>query len=154
MVGVEGYAHPSYLDRSIVRPFNAHMDTFSGLVLIASLRAISNDFSLFQRFTQDNLFFKAEDLQSPVGSPAFEALRSLGDAQLLALTDSLQAMCLDADKAQISLSQVRGITQERRKAPSPRIVEPALPDKLTPWAARASIGRRTFAPIFKNETPT
>lgn len=153
MVGVEGYAHPSYLDRSTVRPFNAHMDTFSGLVLITSLRAIASDFSLFQRFTQDNLFFRAEDFQAPAASPAFAALLSLGDAQLTALTNSLLAMCLDADKAQVPLSRVQGIVQERRKAPSPRTVEPALPDKLAPWAARALIGHRTFAPIFKNETP-
>ena len=154
MVGVEGYAHPNYIDRSIVRPFNAYMDTFSGLVLITSLRAIAKDLSLFQRFTQDNLFFRAEDLQNPGDSPAFAAILSLGDIQLTALTSSLHAMCLDADKAQVSLVQVQGIVQERRKAPGPRIVEPALPDKLAPWAARASIGRRTFASIFKNEIPT
>ena len=151
VAGLAGYTHPSYLSSSIVRPFNVHMDTFAGLVLVISLRAISHDLSLFGRFTKDNLLFRADDLQDPLGSAAFALLLSQGDAQLAALASSLQAMCLDANKAQVPLAQVRGIVQERRKAPSARIAAPALPLRPSAWVPRSSLGASTFAMIFKQD---
>ena len=151
VVGPEGYAHPAYVSKSLVRPNNIHMDTFAGLVLVTSLRALVNDLSLFQCFTKENLLFSAEDIRDPIRSPTFTTLLSQGDANLLALTNSLREMCLAPEKAQILLRQVQGIVQERRKAPGPRFTEPLLPKKPTVWKPQPAVAQSTFAAIFQSE---
>lgn len=148
IVGPEGYAHPEYVSQKLARPYNINMDTFAGLVLITSLHAIASDLSFFQRFTKENLVFRAEDLQDPIGSPAFAALLSFGDSRLAALAGSLRGMCLDPVKAQVLLAQVPGIGQERKKAPGPRIAEPALPSKPVAWKPQPAVAQSTFAAIF------
>lgn len=151
VVGPEGYAHPAYVTRSLVRPNNIHMDTFAGLILVASLRMVSNDTALFHRFTRENLLFSAEDIQNPLTSPAFAAAFSQLDAVVVALAHSLQAMCIDPKKAQIPLSHVQGITQERKKAPASRISEPYLPKELSKWNSQPSVAQNTFSTIFQSK---
>ena len=151
VVGPEGYAHPKYVAQKLARPYNIYMDTFAGLVLITSLYAIASNLSFFQRFTKENLVFRAEDLQDPIGSPAFAALLSVGDSKLSALTGSLREMCLDPAKAQVLLMQVLGIGEERKKAPGPRLTEPALPIKPTAWKPPPAVAQSTFAAIFQSK---
>ena len=153
VIGPEGYSHPAYLSHSLVRPNNIYLDTFAGLVLMTSLRAVSNDLSLFQRFSKENLLFSAEDIQNPLVSPAFAEVFSQADATVVTLAHSLQEMCLDAAKAQILLSQVRGITQERKKAPGPRIIDPQIPLRPVSWKSQPPVARSTFAAIFQSKAP-
>jgi serine/threonine protein kinase len=151
IVGPEGYAHPEYVSQKLARPYNINMDTFAGMVLITSLYAIAGDLSFFQRFTKENLLFRAEDLQDPIGSPAFAALMSFGDKKLMALAGSLREMCLDPEKAQVLLTQVPGIGQERKKAPGPRLTEPVLPGKPAAWKPQPAVAQSTFAAIFQSK---
>ena len=151
IVGPEGYAHPEYVSQKLARPYNINMDTFAGLVLITSLHAIANDLSFFQRFTKENLLFRAEDLQDPIGSPTFAALMSSGDKKLTALAGSLRDMCLDPAKAQVLMEQVPGIGREWKKAPGPRLTAPALPGKPVAWKPQPAVAQNTFAAIFQSK---
>lgn len=120
VTGLEGYGHPDYVTGRAPRPFNRYMDTFAGLVVLCSLRAITADPTLFQQFTKQNLLFRQEDLEAPHTSTVFAALDKLQDNRLPRLVAALRKMCHDRQQAEVLLEPLLD--------PFPsRITEPALP---------------------------
>lgn len=90
--GCEGYVHPSYLSGT-PRPFNEAMDTFGGAVVLLSLRALADDPTMFERFSQDNLLFTGEDLSLPNQSKLFDLLECHRSPQIAGLASALREEC-------------------------------------------------------------
>ncbi|HAI76847.1 MAG TPA: hypothetical protein DCM08_11420 [Microscillaceae bacterium] len=105
--GMPGYQHPARAQA----PFDQHLDDFSILVILLSLRALALAPSLKERFPeQDNLLLTARDLENPTQSPLIQHLQTLPHPDLqtllglllvsLAQNRSIQVIGLEAWVAQ------------------------------------------------------
>jgi len=125
VAGMAGYGHPDYIDKIVRRPLNDKMDTFAGIVLLLSLRAFHINPNLFGKYSNENLLFRAEDLENPDSSPVFAELRSLSVPKVTDLCDILVGLCKDRNLAETTLRSLLG---SRRRTISSRIVLPNIPN--------------------------
>lgn len=87
--GYNGYQHPSRFTRQYVS--NEKADYFSELILVLSIRAIANDFSLWQ-ITEDldyALILTPEDFKDLQASSTCQKIRATGDVKCNQLLDIL-----------------------------------------------------------------
>ena len=124
--GCEGYVHPSYLSGTL-RPFNEAMDTFGGAVVLLSLRALADDPTLFERFSQDNLLFTGEDLSLPDQSKLFDLLERHHSPQIGGLASALREECRQPiETGRLTLDT---LTVSAPKRPRHGLVPDLVPEK-------------------------
>lgn len=134
--GCEGYVHPSYLSGT-PRPFNETMDTFGGAVVLLSLRALADDPTLFERFSQDNLLFTGEDLSLPDRSKLFDLLEHHRLPQIAGLASALREECRQpTETGHLTLNILTSKTSNR---PRHGLVPDLVPEKRV-YQKRGSSG--------------
>ena|GEM_PF-3146417 len=90
-VGHRNYQHPGRTSKD----FDSNIDNFSAWLIYTSLVAISVDPGLFDPLIvtgagDERLLFGSEDLENPAGSPVFQRLKSMPNAEVHSLVDRLQ----------------------------------------------------------------
>ena len=127
IIGTPGYVHPSYIKMG-QRPYNAAMDSFGALVILLSLRVLALDPSLYHRFSKENLFFSAEDLEEPRSSDAFKRLKKFKDPEVADLTRQVFAACQSNTEPALNFPSLEplgpAIPRVVRHTPPPSEYEP------------------------------
>lgn len=118
--GYNGYQHPSRFSRQYVS--NEKADYFAELILVLSIRAIANDFSLWQ-ITEDldyALILTPEDFKDLQASSTCQKIRAAGDVKcnqmLDILADYLKKDSIDEIEPYDVLLDRRNITYEVSKS--------------------------------------
>ncbi len=90
-IGHYNYQHPFRAPRD----YDLHLDNFAGLVIYASLKAVSIDPSLWRsvRTDEDGLLFKKIDYQSPEKSDCFRRLTAHSDETIRNLVLRIKSSC-------------------------------------------------------------
>lgn len=95
-LGKPNYQHPARL-RSASPEYGYYaenMDAFSALAIYLSLRALADDPERWDRYhTGENIILSQSDFEHPGDTDIWHDLRTSGNAELLALTDSLASYC-------------------------------------------------------------
>ena len=85
-LGRPGYQHPNRSDAD----YDAHLDRFSGLLILVALRALAERPDLWARYDNgQNLLFETHDLAQPGTSRLIGELKSLKDPETRDLLDRL-----------------------------------------------------------------
>jgi len=90
--GLRGFGHPHFTKRSADRHFDPNMDTFAGLVLLLSLRALAKNPSLLRRESEDGFVISADELESP--GITFGTLERMAEP-VASLASALRRLCED-----------------------------------------------------------
>ena len=147
-LGHKNYQHPQRTSQD----FDANSDNFPALVIYLSIRALSADSSMWQRFnTEDNLIFRKEDFEYPERSECFRALKVIPDSTVLSLASYLEEYCslpvgqvpdlgviLAAANAGESAAPRSARTQLLPTTPSQSMARPPSPSAARQIAAPAS----------------
>jgi serine/threonine protein kinase len=89
--GTPNFQHPERLDQGHYGP---NSDSFAGLVIYLSLRAVAEKPELWKRHhTGENLIFKQEDFEKPNRTEIWDELRSISDQEVREHTDTLATWC-------------------------------------------------------------
>jgi hypothetical protein len=89
-VGHTHYQHP----RRTISDFNLGIDNFSALVIYLSLKALSVDPSLWNKFHKDkHLILRNDDFKSPSTSPVIAALKASKNIEVRNLASALESSC-------------------------------------------------------------
>lgn len=89
-VGHTHYQHP----RRTISDFNLGIDNFSALVIYLSLKALSVDPSLWNKFHKDkHLILRNDDFKSPSTSPVITALKASKNTEVCNLVSALESSC-------------------------------------------------------------
>lgn len=107
-LGLAGYAHPKVLSGEVQRPYDLTIDTFPGLVILLSLKALAIEPRLKQsdqHFKTKNLLFRKEQLESG-DSPSLLTLLKMNDRRLNWLIESLRSFCEAPSESFVSISSV------------------------------------------------
>lgn len=131
--GAPGYGHPDYVSGGVLRPSNAFLDTFSAVVIAASLHILSQSPELFGTNSKDNLLFSNEDISDPGDSVFVRDLqtRFAGTRPIHMLLSALVTMHADRLQAQIAFANIYTPTRKRIMR-SPRFSVPVLTAPPTP----------------------
>ena len=95
-LGKPNYQHPARLrsDSYEYGYYAENMDAFSALVIYLSLRALADDPERWDRYhTGENILFRQADFEHPGDTDIWYDLRTSDNAELLALTDTLEKYC-------------------------------------------------------------
>ena len=115
-IGHKNYQHPQ---RTAVN-YDDQIDNFPALVIYLSLRALSVEPALWDRFyNDDNLLLTQRDYADPQNSECLQALKQSPDAQVKALADRLEKYCA------LPVEQVPDLESALRGAPAPPSTPPA-----------------------------
>lgn len=89
-VGHTHYQHP----RRTISDFNLGIDNFSALVIYLSLKALSIDPGLWNKFHKDkHLILRNDDFKSPDTSPVIAALKASKNTEVSSLATALESAC-------------------------------------------------------------
>ena len=89
-LGHKNYQHP----RRVAEDYDEHIDNFPGLVIFLSIRALSADPDLWDKYyNQDNLVLTKNDFLDPAKSERFLALKNSQDPIVCRLTSYLAEYC-------------------------------------------------------------
>lgn len=93
--------HPDYQSPMRTgKDFHADIDDFAGELIHISLRALSIEPGLWQKYnTGENLLFKRQDYVNPAASEIFKEVRALGDKEIRKKLDFIIAACGNLRKA-------------------------------------------------------
>lgn len=95
-LGKPNYQHPARLrsDSYEYGYYAENMDAFSSLVIYLSLRALADDPARWDRYhTGENIIFRQADFEHPGDTDLWFDLHTSDNAELLALTDTLEQYC-------------------------------------------------------------
>jgi hypothetical protein len=106
--------------------FGPSLDNFSALVIYLSLISIADRPSLWARFHDENLLFKAIDFKDPSGSELFKETREISPEHWR-LTDILERACRNDPPA---VPHLTGLVSPRSRLPWWMLAPPSLDEKV------------------------
>jgi eukaryotic-like serine/threonine-protein kinase len=123
--------HPNYQPEH--RPWGRWMDTFPGLVVYASLLALSAEPRAWDALnTGDNLVFTRDDFVPPFRTEAWQRLAAIGNPELRRVMTAIQQLCRAGVGAGGSVDDVlRPVPGPGPQAPGPKVVMPR--PRPRPW---------------------
>jgi hypothetical protein len=134
--------HPNYQPAG--RKWGRWMDTFPGLVIYTALLTLARrPGSWTQLQNGENILFSAGDFVPPFRTPAWEAVASVPDEEVVRAADQLRRMCTSgwgADEAMESLLTARpgiDVRAEPAGAEAPLFLGVHLPSQPAQWWERA-----------------
>ena len=128
--------------------FGPCLDNFSALVIYLSLISIADKPSLWARFHDENLLFKASDFKEPSGSDVFKETRAISPEHGR-LTEILEQVC---KKDPASVPNLTDLVSPRSRLPWWMLAPPSLDEKVRSreasgdWSAPAVTQTATQSP--------